>query len=280
MSGCAICGSEQISAAPPPLLLPGGRIDFCPNCGVGSTRALDGGYAGEDPANAARYALLNRLNIYFGRRTEFLRRYEQSFSLIRSVGSPASVLDVGCSIGYWLDFLGRKGLVCTGVEPDRSCRDFGRTVFALNIHETLQECRGKYDLISLSDVLEHIRNPLEFLQKISDLASPGALYFIQLPNCGSDMARRLGKNWPWWSVPDHLWHFSPAGLEVLLSKAGLKSVSSRTCDTMYDIVEHVLPGPMRPIFRPLSVYFRTSGYIYRRGGRGGLIQVVARKAGA
>jgi len=276
MTVCGNCkGSFQLVGAKS-LTLSEFSVVFCPLCGVGRTKLIPAQLSMRSEANEQFYNLPDRISTYFGRRTEFFRRYGQSLAFARKHGKIDSCLDVGCNIGYWLHFLKMAGISrVAGVEINAACAGFGREVFGLDIVDNLDDLSGSFDLISLFDVLEHLDNPDAFLVGTLRFVHPGTLYFIQLPNYKSWMARYLGKAWPWWDVPDHLWHFNQTSVTLLLLRAGLEIVELNTCDTVYDAVEYVLPEWIRPFARLLTCVHRTSGYVYRKRGRGGLIQILA-----
>ena len=254
------------------------RIVFCSNCQIGFTCLSSSQEIERSDLNKDLYNLPSRLETYFGRMIEFNRRYEQCLSLISRHTKVSSALDIGCNIGYLLYFL-RKNRIndLAGIETNDECRAAGQEIFGLEIQKDMSSFDKTFDLILLNDVLEHVDDPIQFLENTFPLSHSATLYFIQLPNYQSSMAKWLGSNWPWWSVPDHLWHFSPAGITKLLKRVGLTVVELKTCDTMYDLTEYVFPQWSRPIIRPLRYIHRTSGYIYRRTSKGGLIQVLARK---
>lgn len=277
MNICGNCEASFNPAAAKCLTLGEFSVVFCPLCGAGRTVLSPAQLADRLNSNDRFYNLPDRISSYFGRRTEFFRRYGQSLALARKHGKIDSCLDVGCNIGYWLHFLKAEGISrAAGVEINASCAKFGMEVLSLEIVEKLEDCSGRFGLITLFDVIEHLEAPAAFLAGTLRLAHPGTVYFIQLPNYESWMARYLGKVWPWWSVPDHLWHFTPASVTRLLDRAGFEVVELKTCDTVYDLVEYVMPAWTRTALRLFAHLHRTSGYVYRRGGRGGLIQVLAK----
>jgi len=261
-------------------LLFGGNYEvlFCPNCETGSTSLQAEQKTERESGNKEVYNLIDRLDSYFGRKIEFNRRYEQCLSMVKLYSPINSALDIGCNIGYWLHFL-RKNRVSDliGVEINGDCRNAGRDIFNLEIYPDVQDLSRSFDLISFNDVLEHLENPCTYLRQTFPLAHEGTIYFIQLPNHQSNMARWLNKRWPWWSVPDHLWHFSPLSIAILLEKAGLKILELKTCDVMYDLIEYIIPQWIRPFIRPLKYIHRTSGYINRSSQNGSLIIVLAKK---
>lgn len=276
-SKCSICGSSVGPGSAAAKVHGQFDVLFCQTCGVGHTLLNPDQLAERKRANEVFYNVISRLEIYFTRKTEFYRRYGQLLSLLSPYGPFDRVLDVGCNIGFWLYFLKEKGVnTLVGIEENAECCRIAREVFGLQCFKSLGEIDKEFDLISLQDVLEHVDDPYSFMKTLSTLGHKETVYLIQLPNHKSSMAKWLGAKWPWWSVPDHRYHFCPGSLNTLLARAGLAVLSIYTCETVYDWIAHVAPSLLRPILRPLLHYRRTSGYIYRSNEQGSLIQVIAK----
>lgn len=82
----------------------------------------------------------------------------------------------------------------------------------------------KFDFIGFFQVLEHIVEPIRFLNLVYDRLSPDGRVFIEVPNL-DDPLRKL------WPVPAyeqfyyheaHLSYFSEKSLRLMLSKCGLE----------------------------------------------------------
>jgi len=73
---------------------------------------------------------------------------------------------------------------------------------------------GYFDLISMIHVLEHIVDPVSYLQKLTSLLRPGGLILIEVPN--------LRRNPYDLAIFDHCSHFTASSLKILLAQAGLR----------------------------------------------------------
>ncbi|MGR3293123.1 MAG: class I SAM-dependent methyltransferase [Candidatus Scalindua sp.] len=278
MDICKCCGYKFTSIDQTLILEDGWKIVFCPQCQIGFTCLATEYKIEREKLLQDTYSLRRWLEVYFGRKIEFNRRYEQCLSIILSHGPITSVLDVGCGLGYWLYFLREKGIEhIVGIEINDEFIKAGQEIFDIKIQKSMQNINRTFDVISFNDVLEHLHDPVSLLTQTFPLSHSKTLYYIQSPNYQSNMAKWLHKKWPWWTVPDHLWHFSPTGISKLLDKAGLRVIELKTCDSMYEIVEYVLPECVRPFFRPLKYIHRTSSYFYNRSNKGSLIQLVAKR---
>jgi SAM-dependent methyltransferase len=101
-------------------------------------------------------------------------------------GAGAVVLDVGCGRGFVVKYLRDQGVDCTGVELAKA-----RPVFAVREHLRvgidawdlpLTE-RMHYNTILLLDVIEHVRDPATFLQRLCDGFPNLSHLIITVPAC-------------------------------------------------------------------------------------------------
>ncbi len=157
----------------------------------------------------------------------------------RLVQTGSRILDIGCGTGEFPAILSRDYAV-EGIEPEPSAARWARERFGLKVHtgdvDSFSAETGKFDLITLWHVLEHVPNPSDALESISHLLDPEGTILIALPNIRSFDARIYG---PWWvalDAPRHLWHFSGRQLELILHKSGFKLIKSgmMPLDTFYN----------------------------------------------
>jgi hypothetical protein len=77
-----------------------------------------------------------------------------------------------------------------------------------------EDIPGKFDLISLINVLEHIPGPTAFLQRLASKLNPGGLLLLEVPDCSQNPFTLL--------IADHSSHFAPAMLGSVAAKAGFE----------------------------------------------------------
>lgn len=132
-----------------------------------------------------------------------------------------SLLDIGCAGGDFLDEVRRQGWRVRGVErQSRSAgiaREKGLTVYSPSIAEIPEG--ETFDVVTLLDVFEHIREPRAFLRQLSPHMNAGAILYIDTPNFGSLFRRLLGRRWIAF-VPFHEILYTPFGLSRLLEQEG------------------------------------------------------------
>jgi 2-polyprenyl-3-methyl-5-hydroxy-6-metoxy-1,4-benzoquinol methylase len=154
---------------------------------------------------------------WFHAKTE---RIATSIAEVRGV-SGGTVLDVGCGEGFAMDWFDRNGYAVRGVDFSRAGME-GAHPHLLDRLETgeVQElldahiAAGRtYDVIWLTNVLEHVIDPLALLTRLRQLQAAAGVLVVTVPNDGSAWqellfsARAASRERFWIAIPDHLSYF-------------------------------------------------------------------------
>lgn len=149
-----------------------------------------------------------------------------SFHRMNGLGS---LLDVGCNEGRGLEFYQSHGFSAEGLELNSKAAEVARakgfTVYCSTLESFSAE--KKYDVVVLSNVLEHSLNPGAMLQHIHRLLNPNGQVWISCPNSRSWLRAAFGRYWINWHVPFHVVHFSPDTLREVLRKSQFEIVKMR-----------------------------------------------------
>jgi 2-polyprenyl-3-methyl-5-hydroxy-6-metoxy-1,4-benzoquinol methylase len=143
---------------------------------------------------------------------------------------PARLLDVGCAAGFALTALRERGYDVRGVELSKPMAELARRRLGDDaaVHcGVLEESLfggAKFDVITMFDVVEHVEDPVAFLATARRMLSPGGVIVFETQNVASRFARLMGVRWQHYKFQEHLWHFDPKTMRVLLAKAGLELV--------------------------------------------------------
>jgi SAM-dependent methyltransferase len=111
------------------------------------------------------------------------------------ITSDLKVLDIGCGDGGVLIPFLEKGCSCTGIELDKTKANFARhfleqylneglvEIVNRNIYEeeALTQYAGKFDLIILKDVVEHIPDQDKFIPYLKKFLKPGGFVYFGFP---------------------------------------------------------------------------------------------------
>ena len=141
------------------------------------------------------------------------------------------VLDVGCGTCQSLLEIKRFGGKAWGIDPDRNSREVAKKL-KLNFHlGTIHDFNAKekfFNLITVSQVLEHEADPLLFLLECKKYLNNSGKIILSFPNTGSLSQNIYGKKWIHWHIPYHLNHFNRKSFVTLAQKAELKIDSIKT----------------------------------------------------
>jgi len=80
------------------------------------------------------------------------------------------------------------------------------------------------DIITMWDVIEHVRDPNQYISKIAKIIKPKGLLVLTTGSIDSLMFKIQKRNWHLLIPPQHLFFFNPNSLTLLLSKHGLKVI--------------------------------------------------------
>jgi SAM-dependent methyltransferase len=143
-------------------------------------------------------------------------------------GSRGVVLDVGCATGYFLEEAQEAGYDPYGVEFSSfsaaiAKRKFGDDRVFEGILEGCGWPDGSFDLITMSDLIEHVRDPAETLGKAAALLKEDGLIMIMTPDTRSLSARLMGRRWTHYK-PEHFFCFNRRSMEGLAARCGLRMI--------------------------------------------------------
>ncbi len=147
---------------------------------------------------------------------------------------PGRLFDVGTGDCRHFDELRRfLDLECAGVEIQAEVAAKGRARGYEVLDGTLEAADlsghvGRYDVVSMNHVLEHVVDPRTMLARAVDLLRPGGYVIGQLPTVSSWEHRLFGRNWGGYHYPRHLQIPSRSGLGGLMGEVGLGEVVIRS----------------------------------------------------
>ena len=168
-------------------------------------------------------------------------RYLDLLDRYRGAGAGGQLLEIGCGSGDFLLRAAARGYRVAGVEySPHACEVARRRLESDSGTDARIVCgeinaladdpneEGRYDVCALSDVIEHVRDPRGFLEKVHRLLRPGGVIFIATPSLDSWSARLMRGRWMELK-PEHLFYFNQATLGSLLFHCGFGSMVHRPC---------------------------------------------------
>ncbi|HSC28324.1 MAG TPA: class I SAM-dependent methyltransferase [Vicinamibacterales bacterium] len=146
------------------------------------------------------------------------------------------LLDVGAHAGRFLFLARRAGWDAEGIEVNPRTAAFaagnsGARVLTASAW-SLATIHERYDAVTLTDVLEHIPDPVALLLRVREVVAPEGWIAVKVP-CGP--AQRIKEHLRSWLHPGyrprladnlvHVNHFSRRALRLALVRAGFDSIS-------------------------------------------------------
>lgn len=137
------------------------------------------------------------------------------------------LLDIGSGTGDFLIEAKNNGWAIEGIEPNRLART-NAAKKGIHLHEKIEGLsKGKFDVITLWHVLEHLPDLQNQIDSISSLLNPQGVLIIAAPNFKSYDAKIYGRFWAAFDVPRHLWHFSRNSIPLLFNSYNLQVTNTR-----------------------------------------------------
>lgn len=146
----------------------------------------------------------------------------------KKMGYKGKLLDIGCAFGDCLVMAKNMGWKNPeGLELSRYAYNFakekGIKVKNGNL-EKINYPQNNFDIVTIQDVIEHVKNPLEDLRKIHKILKPKGWVFIVTPNIEGKWSKLLGSFWYHYKPGEHVLYFSPKSINNALKKTGFVNI--------------------------------------------------------
>lgn len=133
--------------------------------------------------------------------------------------SDGKLLDIGSGSGVILSLAIQKGFDATGIELSAGLVGYCQTVQLNALNMNLLEAKFEdnyFDVITMSQVLEHIKTPKSILKEIKRILKPGGFLIISVPNYDNIIFHLKKSKYLPLQPECHFWHFSLESLKRLL----------------------------------------------------------------
>lgn len=188
------------------------------------------------------------------------------------VPTGVKVLDVGCSSGnFGAELIDKKKCTVVGIDIDKDDVELAKKrlteVHLLNIENDDLPGIGKFDVIVMADVIEHLINPARALNKLGKHLSPGGKLIFSVPNM-ANFANRIellrGRfEYTEYGLLDetHLHYYDRIQLETVLSAGGFEVEEYN--NTIRDVPKKILNKELSSIGLSVSddAFWKLAGHI-------------------
>lgn len=172
---------------------------------------------------ASNFEKWNRLNY-----NDNQRRKKQFSNLLLN----KDILDFGAGAGGFLNSVKNLPNNYDMVELDNSLADYLEAQFNRTVYRSVGDPRSeknlpswkKYDVIFLFHVLEHLKDPVNVLESVSQHLKPGGCIIVEVPNADDALVSIYNnssfRDFFYWDC--HLFYFTDRTLSKLADKANLE----------------------------------------------------------
>jgi N-acetyl sugar amidotransferase len=243
---CLICSSKDI------LIIEGyerAHLVKCKNCSFI--------FSSKKPSNEE---LIEHYNHYL--RNDYLspitvKRYNELLDSMEKYRKTNNILDIGCGVGYFLEQAKKRGWNVYGTEftddAVRICQEKGIEMFQGVLNSDYYKSEF-FDVVTSFEVIEHINNPKEELNNISNILRKDGLFYCTTPNFNSFSRRYLKDKWNNILYPEHLSYYTKQTISRALKQfdlvplktvtTGVSLVRLKTSKKGLNLDEVVTPGSL------------------------------------
>lgn len=159
----------------------------------------------------------------------FLERDRTFNELNHVINNPEAVCcEFGCANGHFLKYLHNKNISnIIGIDISQDMLDtIDKDHFTLIQSGNLKNIEtNSIDNLYLFNVLEHVKNPDDFINDVNRITKSNSEIIIEVPLTGI-ISSLFGKNWRFLMPDEHLAIPSYRGLKTILNKYNIKIISS------------------------------------------------------
>jgi 2-polyprenyl-3-methyl-5-hydroxy-6-metoxy-1,4-benzoquinol methylase len=164
---------------------------------------------------------------------DFLALSEEAYWMVKDALSKNDkpkdetfIIEAGSGLGYLTYALNTEGYKALGIDisqnaVEKAIKNFGSNYICANIHEYAEKHQNQYDIVVLTEVIEHIEEPIEFLGSLCLMLKQGGRIILSTPNKTIYPANVL---WATDLPPVHLWWFSETSMRYIGNMLGMNTV--------------------------------------------------------
>ena len=131
--------------------------------------------------------------------------------------SPGRLLDIGAGSGTFVHASLDAGWQAVGVELSEPAIERAKEYYGIELLKSLPD--EEFDVITMWDVVEHLRDPAAVLQELHGRLRRDGLLLMETGNYENWLRVLEGERWSLYLL-DHHFYFSPASLSSVVSRGG------------------------------------------------------------
>lgn len=221
---CYLCGRRRESRRIIVRFGMHAMVAECPDCRIA--------FQSPRPSPEASLAYMNwrwrSTDAYVDNRANQMQRAMRQIAYVKQfIDRPIRLVDFGAGSGSFVCAALDQGWDATGIEQSTSARARAKEFYDVELREELGE--GRYDVATMWDVVEHLRDPQEVLAMVGKQLAGDGLIFIETGNF-ENWRRIVDKDRWGLYLFDHQFYFSPSSLNQVLRNAGYNGFCLLNCN--------------------------------------------------
>ena len=198
-----------------------------------------------------------------------------------------SILDVGCGVGHFLAQAKKRGWTVQGLDIAPAAKSAAKEIYGLHVEvgflNSAPFVSGSFDVITLWDVIEHMRQPVENLNHAHQLLKEGGILVLKTPNerglfkqTALALYRIFGDRAAFllkyvYYLP-HYFSYSEKSLNYLLKQCGFEMIRYELDETPNEFAEekinvHYQKDPKRRFIISMLPFANMMSRLFRRGNK-------------
>ena len=203
------------------------------------------------------------------------------------------ILEIGCGLGYLTYALNKEGYNAIGLDISKEAianakEKFGDYYVCADLFEFVKEAKNSYDIIILTEVIEHLEDPIKFIETVKEMLADNGKAIVTTPNRS---IAPFDIVWDSEAPPVHHWWFGEKSMRFIArtldlnisfvsfsnyyrkkpktynaEKARRKKFRQPILNADWELINPKLPkknGPVKLFFKNLygNLYFLKSTYL-------------------
>lgn len=164
---------------------------------------------------------------------------DRRYRALRDVCRGKSILEFGCGNGGFLRRIRGEAARAVGIELMDKARD-NIAKDGIEVYKSLSAINGKYDVVCMFMVIEHLNNPDRMLEDLYGIMNPGGILVCETPNADDALISKYRckafEDFTYWSK--HVVLFNSDTLLSVMERNGFR-VKSNTQIQRYSLSNHL-----------------------------------------